>query len=69
MDRKLYYCESWQHKKVRVYNREFEICVSPKIEGNVNGTSIQFHGIILKGYKVATIERLNRNISIKQRMN
>lgn len=66
MEQKLYYCEPWPHRKVEVGKEKFEICISPKINGNNEGTTIQYHGLILKDSQVARIGLLDKNISQEQ---
>ncbi len=66
MDRKLYCCEIWPHKKVFIEENEYEICISPKIDGNAEGTSIQYHGAIIRDNMIMRLGFINKMLSLKQ---
>lgn len=66
MDKKLYYCEIWPRKKVLIEESEYKICISPKIDGNTEGTSIQYHGVIIKDNMVIRLGLINKMLSLKQ---
>lgn len=55
MRRDLYYCTMWKHRAVSVGSKEYSICISPKIDGNDAGTTIQYHGIIVNNGKVVRV--------------
>lgn len=63
MDDKLYYCKHWSHKKLKINNDDYSICISDKIDGNKQGSTIQYHGLIMKGDDVATLGVLNKGIT------
>jgi hypothetical protein len=66
MERRLYYCEPWPHKRVLANNQDIDICVSPKINGNQAGTTIQYHGIVQQDYKVCYIGTLSKHLTIQE---
>lgn len=69
MERKLYYCEPWPHKRILVNNQNIDICISPKISGNQTGTTIQYHGIVHQENKVYYIGTLNKHLTFQQALN
>lgn len=69
LERKLYYCELWPHKRILVNNQNIDICISPKISGNQTGTTIQYHGIVHQENKVYYIGTLNKHLTFQQALN
>lgn len=66
MDDKLYFCKYWSLKRLEINNDNYSICISDKIDGNKQGSTIQYHGLIMKGDEVATLGLLNKGITEKK---
>jgi len=63
MDDKLYYCEYWKQKRIMHEGRQYQFCISDKINGNDIGSTIQYHGVIIVGEEVPVIAELNERIN------
>jgi len=63
MDKKSFYCKLWKHRKFAVNRERYQICISPMINGNDEGTMIQFHGLVLKKRRIMYLGLLKLGIT------
>lgn len=63
MNDELLYCKPWKHMIKKLHNKQVEICVSDAVNGNQQGTVIQYHAVIIIKNEIARLCDFSNNIT------